>query len=300
MRRRTVHRLVAVTGALAAIIGAAPSAGAAPQTSANLSVTLVDSPDPVAQGGEVTYTITVSNSGPGTASNASVRAQLWRGATFLRGTGPLGSCEGGSDWAFCDLGSIPKRGNVTAEIVFQAPEENFENTVYVNHSNTESKPEDNQATAATTVLPEAPMGLIDLCTHVAPVSCYGTPFWLEAETQVTLALHPAPGFTGVLTASVGDLSLGGQFIAGQLESGASEAQTTLAPGRYYQLTGKAPARTHSVHPGGPVTIRVPIVGCIPTWGPNPWCPPSHTVDTPPVNPSVPSVGAYVVTLTASG
>src|SRR5439155_17156559 len=40
--------------------------------SADLSVSVVDSPDPVAAGGTVTYTITVRNNGPNAATNVAM------------------------------------------------------------------------------------------------------------------------------------------------------------------------------------------------------------------------------------
>jgi len=47
-----------------------------PPPSADLSIAIADSPDPVTKGAQLTYTITVTNSGPDTATNVSVRDSL--------------------------------------------------------------------------------------------------------------------------------------------------------------------------------------------------------------------------------
>src|SRR6266403_706417 len=50
---------------------------------ADISVTKVDSPDPVNTGASLTYSITVSNNGPDTAVNASWTDTLPAGTTFV-------------------------------------------------------------------------------------------------------------------------------------------------------------------------------------------------------------------------
>ena len=57
---------------LAVFIAATAVQAAAPTQFADLSVTLTDSPDPVRQGDPLTYHLTVTNHGPGTARNARV------------------------------------------------------------------------------------------------------------------------------------------------------------------------------------------------------------------------------------
>jgi uncharacterized repeat protein (TIGR01451 family) len=55
---------------------AASTTVVAPAPSADLSLTLADSPDPVTVGGTVTYTATVTNNGPDTATNVTVSGSL--------------------------------------------------------------------------------------------------------------------------------------------------------------------------------------------------------------------------------
>ncbi|MEO6192548.1 MAG: IPTL-CTERM sorting domain-containing protein [Thermoanaerobaculia bacterium] len=63
------------------------------QTAADLSVTKVDDPDPVAAGSSLVYTITVSNKGPDSAGNATLDDPLPAGTSFQSLAAPAGwSC----------------------------------------------------------------------------------------------------------------------------------------------------------------------------------------------------------------
>lgn len=68
-------------------IGVATTAVA---TSADLSVTKVDNPDPVAAGTDLTYTITVTNAGPNNAANVLLTDTLPVGTTFQSLSAPGG------------------------------------------------------------------------------------------------------------------------------------------------------------------------------------------------------------------
>ncbi len=60
-------------------------------TSADLSITKGDSPDPVLAGQQVTYTITASNAGPSTASSVLITDTLPAGTTFVSGVNGNGA-----------------------------------------------------------------------------------------------------------------------------------------------------------------------------------------------------------------
>lgn len=60
---------VAVLGMVLLMLGSAMAASAQP---ADLSVTVSDTPDPVAAAGTITYTITVTNNGPSAATNVAL------------------------------------------------------------------------------------------------------------------------------------------------------------------------------------------------------------------------------------
>ena len=74
--------------------------------SADLSVTKVDTPDPVAAGADLTYTITVTNAGPSGAASVSLADTLPAGTTFVS----LSSSLGG--WA-CTTPAVGAGGTVS-------------------------------------------------------------------------------------------------------------------------------------------------------------------------------------------
>ena len=59
---------------------------------ADLSITKMDSPDPVGVGSELTYTLDVSNGGPDTATSVEVTDTLPPGVEFIAATGPGWAC----------------------------------------------------------------------------------------------------------------------------------------------------------------------------------------------------------------
>lgn len=87
------------------------------ETAADLRVSKSDSPDPVLVGSTLTYTITVANLGPSTATNVVVTDELPATVTFVSATPSQGSCNplAGSTLT-CDLGSILDGGNATVSV----------------------------------------------------------------------------------------------------------------------------------------------------------------------------------------
>ena len=83
--------LVPAAVLLTLLAGVSPAAG---QASADLSVTKVDDPDPVAAGSSLVYTVTVSNEGPDSADNVTLDDPLPAGTTFQSLASPAGwSCS---------------------------------------------------------------------------------------------------------------------------------------------------------------------------------------------------------------
>lgn len=86
---------------------------------AGLSLTKGDSPDPVLYGNNVTYTLTVTNSGPGPATNVVLTDTLPANMVFVSATPSQGSCSG-TTTITCNLGTINNGANATVTIVVQA------------------------------------------------------------------------------------------------------------------------------------------------------------------------------------
>ena len=96
--------------------GAVFSCGATPGT-ADLSVTKSDSPDPVTVGNNLTYTITVSNSGPDDAPGVVLTDDLPGSVAFGSATPSQGSCSHSAGTVTCPLGTITPGAPATVAIV---------------------------------------------------------------------------------------------------------------------------------------------------------------------------------------
>ena len=124
-------------------------------TSPDLSLTKTDSPDLVAVGGNLTYTLKVRNNGTGPAAAVTLTDALPAGLTFVSRSTTKGTCSGTST-VTCNLGTInPGAANeVTVTIVATAgaaAAPSVTNTATVTTSSTDSNLSNNQASATTTV-----------------------------------------------------------------------------------------------------------------------------------------------------
>src|SRR5204863_2960018 len=90
-------------------------------TSANLAVVQTDSPDPVAAGSSLTYTITVTNGGPGAATGVSLTDAVLGSASLVSATATQGSCATisflGELDVSCALGSLASAATATLSLV---------------------------------------------------------------------------------------------------------------------------------------------------------------------------------------
>ena len=84
---------------------------------ADLAITKTAAPDPVEAGADLTYTLTVTNNGPNTATSVEVIDDLPASLTLVSATPDQGSCTQ-TDPIDCDLGTILSGGD--AEIVIVA------------------------------------------------------------------------------------------------------------------------------------------------------------------------------------
>jgi uncharacterized repeat protein (TIGR01451 family) len=81
-------------------------AAAAARDPADLSLTKSDSPDPVATGAVLTYTIRIHNAGPDPATNTVVTDSLPGGVTFVSASTSVGSCSRSGSKVTCELGTV--------------------------------------------------------------------------------------------------------------------------------------------------------------------------------------------------
>ncbi len=85
--------------------------------SSDLEITQTDAPDPTLVGVPVSYTLTITNHGPGTAFGVVASEGLSLSASVDSATPSQGDCTLLAHGASCDLGSIPSGGSATVVVV---------------------------------------------------------------------------------------------------------------------------------------------------------------------------------------
>jgi len=120
-------------------------------TSADVSITNSDTPDPVGVGGNLTYTLHVQNSGPDAAAAVTVTDPLPGGVTFVSSASTAGSCSG-TTTVTCALGSLASGAGATVTIVVSPTAGGtLSNTAGVAATSADPNTANNSATATTTV-----------------------------------------------------------------------------------------------------------------------------------------------------
>ena len=122
----------------------------------DISVTKTDSPDPVHVGQNLTYTITVTNGGPATATGVTMSDTLPKNAGFGAVTWSQGSCtiKPEKRLVTCSLGSVAGGAKATVTIVVKPTSKGtITNTATASASQADPNTANNSATAVTTVTP---------------------------------------------------------------------------------------------------------------------------------------------------
>jgi uncharacterized repeat protein (TIGR01451 family) len=133
-------------------------------TAADLSVGQSDSPDPVAAGSNLTYTLTVMNAGPGPAAGVRLTDVVLGRAALVSATPTQGSCTAVTLFAetdvSCDLGSLASGSAATVSIVVvPAAGGTITSTARVSSSVSDPAAANNTATESTTVTPTADLSI---------------------------------------------------------------------------------------------------------------------------------------------
>ena len=127
---------------------------ATPAASADLSLVKSDSPDPVIQGQNLTYTLTVANAGPSAATQVVVNDGLPSGVSLVSATPSQGSCTGTTDVS-CQLGTIDAGQSATITLVVRVVAAGtLVNGASVSSSVADPDLSDNQATTSTQAIPD--------------------------------------------------------------------------------------------------------------------------------------------------
>ena len=121
----------------------------------NLTVSKVDATDPVAAGGQLVYTIVVTNEGPSSATNVQVIDNLPAEVSFVEGTSTVGNVSNNGNNVTVDVGTLGPDASATITLtttVLSTTTADFSNTATVSATETESSTADNSATATTSIL----------------------------------------------------------------------------------------------------------------------------------------------------
>lgn len=151
MAGKRLTKLGLAGGAFLAVAALLPATALAP---ADLSITKSDSPDPVTEGQQLTYTIEVRNDGPDSATNVVVTDNLSPSDMDLVSTTPSqGSCDvQGNKDITCNLGTVISGGTATVTIVVTTKKPgSISNTASVTSDIADPQPANNAATTTTTV-----------------------------------------------------------------------------------------------------------------------------------------------------
>jgi uncharacterized repeat protein (TIGR01451 family) len=198
---------------------------------------MVDAADPVLEGDEIAYVMTVSNSGPDTALNVLLTDQLPDGVTYISATPTQGSCAEEDGVVTCGLGDLASGSSAAVELVVSGATAGLiTNEALVSADGVDPDLSGNSATEETTIAqapepePEADLGLImedsadpvserDEVTYMATVTNAGP----DGAVNVVLSERLPEGATfvsatasqgsctvadGVLTCALGDLASG--------------------------------------------------------------------------------------------
>ena len=131
-------------------------------TSADLGITIADSPDPVEAGQNITYAVQVTNNGPSTASGASMTFAIPANTNFRAITPPAGwTCStpavGGTGTITCTNPSVPNGAVADFGIVVQVNAATAAGTIITATANiasttTDANPSNNSASTTTAVV----------------------------------------------------------------------------------------------------------------------------------------------------
>jgi uncharacterized repeat protein (TIGR01451 family) len=140
-----------------------PDWGRAP--AADLSITKADNADPIVQGSDITYTLTVANAGPDEATDVTLTDPLPIG-TNLQAVASQGTCDISDSTVTCELGTLAAGASATVTITVTAVSaEVVTNHATVNAAEFDFDESDNADAESTTVLPASGSGEVAVSGH---------------------------------------------------------------------------------------------------------------------------------------
>ena len=207
------------------------SASTSVTPAADLTVTKIDSPDPVLAGTNLVYAVTVTNGGPSTSTGAVLTDTLPAGVTFVSSTPGSPTCTLSTGTVTCSLGDLAANASTTVTIhvgVNGATTGTLTNTASVAGDEVDPDTGNNSTSAATLVNPAADLAVAKIdspdpvlaatnlvyavtVTNSGPSTSTGAVLTDTLPAGVTF-VSSTPGSptctlsTGTVTCSLGDLA----------------------------------------------------------------------------------------------
>lgn len=191
--------------------------------SADLAVVILDSPDPVSAGGNLTYTVTVTNRGPTSATHVILSNTLPATAAFISANATQGTAVNAGGTIIYNFGTLTNGGGAVATVVVRPTQIGaITATSRVSSDQADLIPGDNIASATTTVTPAADVALsiVDMpdpavlgsnVTYIITVTNHGPNLASGVLINGTL---PSNGTLVFTNSSQGSLSVNGNsFLA---------------------------------------------------------------------------------------
>lgn len=185
---------------------------------ADLALSLVDAPDPLWSGNNITYTITVTNGGPATAAGVTVTNNLPPSVVFVSAS-PGGYVLSGNVLAFTNLGNVLVGGQTVATIVVRTTTDGtLTNTAFTASQVTDPLKGNNSATVKT-VVNLLQLGGVKSGNNLVISWPTNTPgYVLESATNLnypavwTTVVSPAPVVSGGQFGVTNSIGAGAKFF----------------------------------------------------------------------------------------
>lgn len=157
---------------------------------ADLSINVVDSPDPATVGESLTYVLAASNLGPDPASDVVVTQTLPAGLVFQSATPDQGSCAASSGEVTCMLGDVESGTGVGITVVVTTTiSGSFQSSVSVRGFVIDPVPGNDVATQTTTVISP----VVALTVDTVDPNSYGNGFGTNQHYVNLVATFPGDG-----------------------------------------------------------------------------------------------------------
>jgi uncharacterized repeat protein (TIGR01451 family) len=154
----------------------------------DIAVTLSASPNPAAVNSNLTYTITVMNAGPTSATGVAVTNVLPANVTFVSASSTQGTCQNAGGTVTCSVGTLANQATATITIVVTPTVAGviLTNTVNIAESGTDSNLSDNTATNLNYVPPTLSVGNAIVTESTLGVTYASVPITLSSPSVLSI------------------------------------------------------------------------------------------------------------------